>query len=153
MFNKLSFEELSSFYGALTDLEIKYGRAAVKKGAEAMSDILDHEGRYKQEVNNGEQLELIPDDEPEEGDKKKKRVVKHMNKVGQNDLILKEYVKREHQEMNVDEWLCFAYYRLGITQREIGELAGVNQRHISQRLKKISEMRKRLILEKVAHHE
>lgn len=69
----------------------------------------------------------------EEEKETKKRIVKHRNKNGVNEKVIREYFG----DQDPDNGILWMYYNKGMTQKQIGELIGVKQRAISQWLTEI----------------
>jgi hypothetical protein len=169
MFNKLSFEELSNFYGALADLEKHYGKETVRKAAEEMAARLDRSGSKVEPritfdgkaladlmipttIPDG-QLSLLPIEpdqdliQVEEEPPKKKRNVTHRSSPGQNEFKIRQWCKENYEE-TPEETLLSLYYRDGYSQSKIAEFIGVKQRAVGHFIKQIDERKKKRIMSK-----
>jgi DNA-directed RNA polymerase specialized sigma subunit len=151
LFTKLSFDQLSRFYGALSELETCYGKEKVREAIVIMSDKLDAEIQKKQPQADPEQMSLFDHTEPTKGDdadKEYKRVYRGRNPKGKNRLTIETYVNKKWPHMDPEEVILHMYYMDGIKQSTIGDMFGVNQRAISQFLAEIPEIKKRRIMSK-----
>lgn len=151
MFNKLSFDQLSRFYGALSELETCYGKDKVRQAITEMSDRLDAEVN-KRKVNHG-QMSLFDEvkEDPRKGDdadKERKRTFNGRNPKGKNRQTIESYVKAKWPQKDPEEVILHMYYMDGIKQSVIGDMFGVNQRAVSQFLMEIPEIKKRRIMSK-----
>lgn len=147
MFERLSFDELSRFYGAIAGLEKTYGHENVKEALQTMSNTLD---QVKPQV---QQLELLPF-EPEVIQKDstyRKRVYNGRKRSGENTKIIRDYFTNKNQWP--EEEVLRMYYNQHKTQEEIGKMVGVTQRAISHFIHAIPKKSKRRILEKLAGSE
>lgn len=147
MFERLSFDELSRFYGAIAGLEKTYGHENVKEALKVMSDKLD------QVKPQARQLELLPF-EPEVIQKdltNRKRAYNGRKRSGENTKIIRDYFTKKNQWP--EEEILKMYYNQHKTQEEIGGIIGVTQRAVSRFIHEIPKKSKRRILEKLAGSE
>jgi DNA-directed RNA polymerase specialized sigma subunit len=138
MFDKLSFEELATFYTALAELEKHYGKAAVQAAAADMANTLDTKNQLEFEF---EEVEKEKEKTPT------KRVVTFRRSPGENEKQIREWCERKFGLIVTPEEAVLAmYYRDGMTQAKIGEMIGVNQRAVGYFINNIPEKRKRKIM-------
>jgi DNA-directed RNA polymerase specialized sigma subunit len=149
MFNKLSFEELAEFYGALATLENHYGKEATHKAIREMSKQLDQPrtggilSRVTFDGNEiGKAISITADkiakqakertpiqmsfDDPEEAPEPKK--AKKVKRTRQR--VRAEEIAKEHGQ-TVEEFIIDQFYNQKKLQKEIGRVLGVSQETIS----------------------
>jgi DNA-directed RNA polymerase specialized sigma subunit len=137
MFDKLSFEELATFYTALAELEKHYGKAAVQAAAADMANTLDTKNQMEFEFEEvEEQKEKTPT----------KRVVTFRRSPGENEKRIREWCEDKFPTITAEEAMLRMYYKNGATQASIGEVIGVNQRAVGYFINNIPEKRKRKIM-------
>lgn len=157
MFNKLSFDELSKFYGALSDLEKHYGQQKVREAAQEMSDKLDAKvtsvkiDASKVIRKSIEQMELLPFEPTPAEVKEKFTRVKGITRSqhGLNEKKIREWADRCFRELSPEETIVWLYHVKKKTQKQIGNLIGVNQRAICEFLKHIPEEKKQRIIQQM----
>lgn len=146
MFDKLTFEQMANFYGAVAELEKEYGKHRVMDGIRAMAKVLDENqplddkrigqaiqeaGRNKSQI---EQLELL--------DSGKKKKYYGRRKIGANERIIRDYCKTNHPGISAEAAILKLYYVEKMKQHEIGKMIGVDQRAISKFIQDIPEKKR-----------
>lgn len=143
MFDKLSFEELATFYTALAELEKHYGKAAVQAAAADMANVLDTKSQMEFQF---EESDIQKDDEK----KPVKRIVTSRRSPGENEKQIREWCKEKFTALTPEEALLSMYYQDGLTQAAIGAKIGVKQRAVGYFINNIPEKKKRKILSSFA---
>ncbi len=146
MFSKLSFDELSKFYSAISILESSYGKKAVAEALENMSKQLDESARKQTEHYANENQITIFDVTEEEK-------VEH-KKPDPKPIVSDQKVKAEKQAKesgfdSLDDYLIYHYYIKGYNQYIIADMLSVGQRTISKWLSLIPQKK---IREYISEH-
>lgn len=144
MLKKLSNAEKANLYKAVADLENNYGLQRVEL---AMKELVENLDGKRQRVQH-EQIELLPFEPVPE----RKREYKGRRPNGENQRRLKRYFEINkdsyYDTRNENEMVARLYYFHSKNQYEIADLIGINQRAVSQALKKISEKQKRELFQR-----
>lgn len=133
----MSFAERAKLFAALADLEMQYGVEMVRKAIEGMAEIPEEKTGFdfkdidwkKVGGKEPEQMELLP-----VPGRRSRNSAGGRRRDGENDRLIQEWMEKNHPGKPGSEVLVKMYYVDRLTQREIGEKIGVNQRAISAAL-------------------